>query len=123
MNTFFSIRFIMALDPVTGTIIGLIILWAAWGIFKETALILTDGIDPEEISQYKESLSDVQEIVKVNDVKARVSGNKVIIDVAITLQSDLTIKEMTHVSEKIKELMQQQHNSLMTFVEIQSSVK
>ncbi|UOQ93971.1 cation diffusion facilitator family transporter [Halobacillus shinanisalinarum] len=111
------------LDPVTGTIIGLIILWAAWGIFKETALILTDGIDPEKIRQYKESISDVQEIVKVNDVKARVSGNKVIIDVAVTLQSDLPIKEMTQVSEKIKELMQKQHNSLMTFVEIKPSVK
>ncbi|UOR14167.1 cation diffusion facilitator family transporter [Halobacillus amylolyticus] len=111
------------LDPVTGTIIGLIILWAAWGIFKETALILTDGIDPEKIRQYKESISDVQEIVKVNDVKARVSGNKVIIEVAVTLQSDSTIKEMSHVSEKIKELMQKQHNSLMTFVEIKPSVK
>ncbi len=111
------------LDPVTGTIIGLIIIWAAWGIFKETALILTDGIDPEKIRQYKESISDVQEIVKVNDVKARVSGNKVIIEVVVTLQSDSTIKEMSHVSEKIKELMQKQHNSLMTFVEIKPSVK
>ncbi|MFG6116869.1 cation diffusion facilitator family transporter [Halobacillus sp. SY10] len=111
------------LDPVTGTIVGLIILWAAWGIFKETALILTDGIDPEKIHQYKESLSDIQEIEKVNDVKARVSGNKVILDVSVSLQPDLSIKEMTHVTEEIKELMHKQHNSLMTFVELNPSVK
>ena len=105
------------LDPVTGTIIGLIILWAAWGIFKETTLILTDGIEPEKIEEYKQSLSDVSEIAKVHDVKARVSGNKVIMDISVILQDEATSEEATKVVKKIKTLMKEQHASFITTVE------
>ncbi|WP_165850193.1 cation diffusion facilitator family transporter [Planomicrobium okeanokoites] len=111
------------LDPVTGLVVGLIILWAAWGIFKETALILTDGIDPKKIIEYKETLAEVQEIMQVHDVKARVSGNQVIIDVSVTLQSGLNGKENIHAIEKVKELMKQRHNSLMTLVETKPPVR
>ncbi len=45
------------LDPLTGVVIGLVILWAAWEIFEETSLILTDGINPDGNKKYKKTIS------------------------------------------------------------------
>ncbi|WP_455566730.1 cation transporter dimerization domain-containing protein [Planomicrobium okeanokoites] len=61
--------------------------------------------------------------MQVHDVKARVSGNQVIIDVSVTLQSGLNGKENIHAIEKVKELMKQRHNSLMTLVETKPPVR
>ncbi|WP_079524901.1 MULTISPECIES: cation diffusion facilitator family transporter [Halobacillus] len=105
------------LDPITGVVIGLVILWAAWEIFEETSLILTDGINPDDIQKYKETISNIDEVESVKDIKARTSGSKVIIDVAITLPPNLTVKEVTHIVNKIKELTKEKHDSLVTLVE------
>lgn len=76
-----------------------------------------DGIEPEKITEYKESLSNVEGIAAVNDVKARVSGNKMILDVTVTLNTDLTSREKTEAIDKAKTLMKKQHNSLITLME------
>ncbi len=90
------------LDPVTAIIIGLLICKTAWGIFRDASLQLTDGFDQDLLNKYKENIFQIQGVKRIKDVKARSYGNNIVVDVVITVNSTLDIKEAHDISTKVE---------------------
>lgn len=97
------------LDPLTGTIVGLIICKTAFDIFKDATLTLTDAYDEDELQLIKESIERVSEVKKVEDIKGRIHGSQALIEITILVNADLTVEVSHSITERIERYLAEKH--------------
>jgi cation diffusion facilitator family transporter len=107
------------LDSLTALIVGLIICKTAWDIFKEASHTLTDGFDEEKLRQYKQEISEIPGVEQVTEVKARMLGNEVILDVTIQVSPHLNVVKSHEIADCIEVFMQEKHDVTKTHVHIE----
>lgn len=90
------------LDPLAGLVVGIIICWTAWTIFKDATLTLTDGIDKEHIEEIVQCISEDKDVKKVSDVKGRMHGSGLLIDITILVDPKLTVEEGHLITDRIE---------------------
>ncbi|WP_394219925.1 cation diffusion facilitator family transporter [Halobacillus trueperi] len=98
------------LDPLAGLIVGLIICKTAWDIFVDATHSLTDGYDEEEIEHIRESISDHPDVWAVKDVKARMQGNKTLVEATIHVNPDITVQEGHDITDEVEERLEKEKN-------------
>ncbi len=97
------------LDPLAATLVGLIIVKTAWDIFKDASHALTDGFDEQELAKIKETVAATPGVESINDIKARILGNNVLVDVTIQVNGYLNVVESHNISEEIEDRMLAKH--------------
>lgn len=98
------------LDPLTAVIVGAIICKTAWDIFKDASHALTDGFDEKQLLEIRRTIVESPGVRGVKDIKARVHGNNVLVDVTIHVSNHLNVVESHAITEKIEERMKTDHN-------------
>ena len=107
------------LDPLTGTIVGLIICKTAFDIFKDATLTLTDAYDEDELKLIKESIEIVSEVKEVADIKGRVHGSQALIELTILVNANLTVESSHRVTERIERYLAQKHSVTHAHIHIE----
>jgi len=107
------------LDPLVAFLIGIIICKTAWHIFFETSHLLTDGFDERALTRYGREIAAIDGVKRVSDVKARMVGNQIILDVTIHVAADLTVAESHEIADEVEKMMKQQHHIETTHVHIE----
>lgn len=107
------------LDPVAAFIVGLMICRTAWGIFSVASLSLTDGFDETELDRLRQTIEEMPEVKALTDIKARAHGNRVLVDVVIQVNPQLTVLESHRITENIEEKMQRAHNIVNVHVHVE----
>jgi cation diffusion facilitator family transporter len=97
------------LDPLTATIVGFIICKTAWDIFKDASHALTDGFDEKELNAIKQTIENTPGVESIKDIRARVHGNNVLVDVTIYVNGSLNVVESHDITEKIEERIMNEH--------------
>ena len=62
-------------DIILATILGFLIIYTGFGIFKESIFALSDGFNEEELQQYRDDVLEVADVIKVNSLKGRYHGS------------------------------------------------
>jgi cation diffusion facilitator family transporter len=109
-------------DPLAAIIVGMMICKTAWEIFSETSHMLTDGFDEHILNEYKKEIALVQGVQKVADVKARMLGNEIILDVTIQVDPQLNVVKSHEIADRIEAVMKEQHNIQTTHVHVEPAV-
>lgn len=91
------------LDPLAAVVVGVLICKTAWDIFADAAHMLTDGIDTTHLYRLEELTKQVNGVNQVKDVKARVHGSSLLVDVTISVNPSLTVQESHTITEIIEE--------------------
>lgn len=107
------------LDRVAAFAVGLIICKTAWDIFKDSTYNLTDGFDQNQLMDLRSTISRIPGVEGIKDVKARVHGNYVLVDVVIDVDANLTIIEGHQICDNIEERMKKVHNIMQVQVHIE----
>ncbi|WP_332648498.1 cation diffusion facilitator family transporter [Lysinibacillus sp. 54212] len=90
------------IDTLTALIVGIIIIKTAIEIFWEAVHTLTDGFNLEETETLKKLISNVDEVIVLEDLKGRTHGNMSFIDVTVTVNPNLNVIESHRITEKIE---------------------
>lgn len=98
------------LDPLMAFLVALLILKTAILIFKEAVFDLTDGFEEDQLEHYEETVFSHPGVSHVDTIKARVYGSKVYLDVTISVNPNLTVRESHRMTEEIEELLAKQHH-------------
>jgi cation diffusion facilitator family transporter len=98
------------LDVVAAIVVGLIICRTAWMIFRGTAYSLSDGFDESELEQFKETINTIPGVERLKDIRARLLGNQVLVDVIVQVDNDLNVTESHDITERIERKMLENHN-------------
>jgi cation diffusion facilitator family transporter len=107
------------LDPLSALLVGLIICKTAWNIFRDASHALTDGFDVKELAQIRKTIDKTPGVEAIRDIKARVHGNNVLVDVTIEVNNKLNVVESHDITEKIEERMLEKHKITHVFVHIE----
>ncbi|ADU93999.1 cation diffusion facilitator family transporter [Geobacillus sp. Y412MC52] len=107
------------LDPLAALVIGAMICKTAWEVFMETAHTLTDGFDEQQLAVYKDEIAAVSGVRDVADIKARMLGNDIVLEVTIRVDSHLTVAKSHEIADEVERLMRNRHNIRATHVHVE----
>lgn len=107
------------LDPVAAFVVGVIICKTAWDIFRDASLTLTDGYDEEHLSELKRTVEKTPGVKRVKDIKARLQGNIILVDVIICVDDHLNVVESHRITEEVEKRMAKQHKIKYVHIHIE----
>lgn len=91
------------IDPVVAIVVGIIIIKTGWDIFYESTNSLMDGIDKEKLDEINKLVHTVRGVNQVSRVRGRESGNKLIIDLVIYVDKDLSVVQGHDIAELVQQ--------------------
>ncbi|MEC0372672.1 cation diffusion facilitator family transporter [Paenibacillus chibensis] len=107
------------LDVVAAIAVGLLICKTAWDIFRDSTYRLTDGFDQDELKDLRSAIGRTPGVEGIKDVKARVHGNHVLVDVVIEVDPHLSIIEGHQISDEIEDRLTDMHNIMNVHVHVE----
>ncbi|MDY0406269.1 cation diffusion facilitator family transporter [Virgibacillus sp. 179-BFC.A HS] len=107
------------LDPFAGLAVGVIICHTAWDIFKDSTRTLTDGFDEQKLEKIRNSVSTVDQVKKVKDIKGRILGNQDFVDITILVDPSLNVIESHAITENIEKLLKEKHGITYSQIHIE----
>ncbi|UOY94421.1 cation diffusion facilitator family transporter [Ectobacillus sp. JY-23] len=109
------------IDPIFAVVVGVVICKTAWEIFSETSHMLTDGIDPNHMKEFKKTVQSVEGVVTVVDIRARMYGNDTFVDVTIQVDSRMKVWESHCIADAVEEKLFHTHGVGNSHVHIEPS--
>lgn len=97
------------LDPLTATIVGVIIIKTAVDIFREAIHSLSDGFDEKQLADFAKTIKKIAGVQTVKDIRARAHGAFILLDVTILVDEKLSVKESHTITEVIERRMKDKH--------------
>ncbi|GGD48047.1 cation diffusion facilitator family transporter [Paenibacillus nasutitermitis] len=107
------------LDPVAALAVGFIICKTAWEIFYSSTHALTDGFNEKELHSLRGTIEGTQGVRSIKDIRARIHGSNVLIDVVVQVDPDLTLLESHRISDEIERRMERKHNIMSVHVHVE----
>ncbi|MRN55132.1 cation diffusion facilitator family transporter [Paenibacillus monticola] len=107
------------LDPLTATLVGLMICKTAWDIFRKASHDLTDGFDAAELELMKVTVADIKGVQSIKDIKARIHGNNVLVDTTVLVDAQLNVVQSHDITEEIEEQLKERHQVSNVLVHIE----
>ena len=100
------------LDPLAAALTSLVILRIGWTTFREAAHDLMDGtVSGDFIAEVTALAATVPQVGQVHEIRARRSGQYIIIDLKLEMDSQMTVKASHDVATRVKQLIFEQfHN-------------
>lgn len=90
------------LDPIAGIMICVFILKAAFDIFRDAVGKLTDeACDTGIVEQMQRSVMRMDGVLAIDDMKTRMFGNKVYVDIEIECDGTMTLFEAHSIAEDV----------------------
>ncbi len=98
------------LDPVAGIIVALMIAWAAVGIYWSAIKDLMDQAPKQEMMiDIEKTTAAIPGIMEVQEVKGRLHGPVVYIDMKISVPRDITVEQGHQLANQAKQIIIAQH--------------
>ncbi|HBC4264612.1 TPA: cation transporter [Staphylococcus aureus] len=89
-------------DIILATLLGLLIVYTGFGIFKEAIFMLSDGFNETELEAYRNDILEVDEVQEVKSIKGRYHGSSVLIDVTIVVDANLSLVEAHQICDNVE---------------------
>ncbi|GAV10511.1 cation diffusion facilitator family transporter [Paenibacillus sp. NAIST15-1] len=107
------------LDPLAALTVGFIICKTAWDIFREATHTLTDGFDEAQLDRLRKTVESTEGVRKIKEVKARLHGSLVLVDVVVQVDPKLSLIEGHHICDDIEQRMKRKHNITHVHVHVE----
>lgn len=114
-----SIVGITWLDTVTAFIVGILICKTGWNIFKEASHMLSDGFNEHDLNLFRDTVSKIEGVEYVKDIKGRFLGNRIFVDLIIEVNQELNVVESHSITEKVEEELTSKHKVEYVHVHIE----
>lgn len=96
------------LDPVVSILICFVIIKAGYDILKESLNKLVDkSCEPEIICQMEKIILNTDGVIDLDDIKTRLFGNKIYVDIEICADGNLTLNEAHDIAEEVHDRIEE----------------
>jgi cation diffusion facilitator family transporter len=89
-------------DPIIGLVITVAILVVLRDAAKEVFRRLMDAVDPATVELAERTAADVDGVLKAGDVRMRWIGHSLRAELAVTVDSALTVEEAHHIAHEVE---------------------
>ncbi|SEU25468.1 cation diffusion facilitator family transporter [Paenibacillus sp. NFR01] len=106
-------------DSAAAVLVGFLILKTAWDIFRDSTYRLTDGFDEDKLMDLRSTIARTPGVLGIKDLKARVHGNHVLVDVVVEVEASISVAEGHDISDSIEDRMTRLHNIMNVQVHVE----
>ncbi|RAL21367.1 cation diffusion facilitator family transporter [Thermoflavimicrobium daqui] len=93
-------------DPIASIVVSVLILKVAIHMGKESIDILMErNVSEEKLDQYKKLILAIDEVKRIDRIRAREHGHYILVDVRVGIPGYLTVQEGHDVSREIKRVL------------------
>lgn len=110
------------LDGVAALVVGLVICKTAWDIFFESAHSLTDGFDEQLLQDISETISKTEGVLQMNEIKARMHGNEILVEATIIVHPLLTVIQSHEITVQVEKNLLKDHNIRYVSIHIEPEI-
>lgn len=91
------------MDPLAGGLVGLLIIWTGYDIFRKGMRDIMDtALEEDQIKMVEEIIRNSPGVIKSHDLRTRRIGGKILIDVHILVDTDITVTEGHNIAEGVR---------------------
>lgn len=90
-------------DVILATVLGLLIIYTGFGIFRTSIFTLSDGFNEKDLEEYRDEVLEVEEVKGVNNLKGRYHGSSIFLDVIIVVDAHLSLQQAHEICDKVEE--------------------
>lgn len=90
-------------DIILATLLGLLIIYTGFGIFRESIFTLSDGFNEKDLEEYRNDILEVDDVLEVRSIKGRYHGSSIFLDVTIVVEPDLSISQAHLICNKVED--------------------
>ncbi|HET6872019.1 MAG TPA: cation diffusion facilitator family transporter [Sporolactobacillaceae bacterium] len=114
LGDFLSVPFAKYGDPVAGILVSFFILKVAYEMGNKAIQVLMESSVPEEVKMaYREIITSLPQVKRIDRLRAREHGNYILIDVRISIPGELTIKEGHDITRYIRDKIIETHPNVV----------
>lgn len=96
------------IDPLAAIVVGILIIKTGWDIFIEAVNHLTDGYDKGELDGIATRVQEVDGVMTVETIRARLHGNMTLLDLVIKVDPEITVREGHEISILVENLLHEE---------------
>lgn len=108
-----------AFDVVIAILVGLLTLYSAFSIIKDSTFVLSDAFHKEDLLKYKIAIEKHPEVKRIRAIRARRSGVNIYVDVVIEIDGSLSVTESHQVTEEIEAILSRLYDVYDTDVHVE----
>lgn len=91
------------MDPLAGGVVGLLIIWAGSGIFRGGMRDIMDtALEEDKVKRVEEIIQNTPGVLRSHDLRTRRIGGKILMDVHILVDTDITVTEGHNIAEGVR---------------------
>ena len=100
---------IPALDPIAGIVVSIFVIKIGMELYIKSVKELVDESASEEIIKIiKYKTKSVEGVMDIKELKSRIFGNKIYVDLEILVDSDITVKEGHDIAENVHDKLEEE---------------
>ena len=100
-------------DPIASIVICIFIAKAAWDIFFDAVNRLIDrACDDETIEKMRETIMNEEGVIVIDDLKTRLFGSKIYVDVEIGADGDLSLYDAHAIAQRVHEKIEEKFSDV-----------
>lgn len=111
------------LDGIAALTVGLVICKTAWDIFFESAHSLTDGFDEQLLQCISETISNTEGVKYMNEIKARMHGNEIMVEATISVNPLLTVIQSHDITVQVEDNLLKDHDIRHVIIHIEPEIE
>src|SRR5690625_5249861 len=97
-------------DALVGMIVSFIIIKVGYNLAKESShVILEKVLSDEDMKKYENTIRSIDKIKHVDELLARTHGSYTIIDLRISVDSRLSVREVHNISKSVRKALLKNH--------------
>lgn len=110
MGEKYNIHYLLYADSMASILVAYLILKIALELIKPSLDILMEkSVGEDLIKEYENIVYKFEEVKRIDKIRAREHGHYILVDVRLSLEHDLTIKEGHDIIRKIRDAVQKEH--------------
>ena len=98
------------IDVILATVLGFLIIYTGFGIFKDSIFALSDGFKEQDLEEYRSLVQEVTDVREVKNVKGRYHGSSIFLDVTIVVDANLSLQEAHDICDRVETHLE--HNGI-----------
>ena len=94
------------IDVILAILLGILIIYTGFGIFKDSIFALSDGFNEQDLEEYRNLVQEVTDVREVKNVKGRYHGSSIFLDVTIVVDANLSLQEAHDICDRVETHLQ-----------------
>src|SRR5699024_1028775 len=105
LGEYFDIGLLIYSDAAAGIVVSFIVIKVVYNLAKESSLIVMEKVlDGEETKKYAETINQIDGVLRIDQMYARTHGSYVIIDIKISVDPDISVREGHDIATLVKDV-------------------